>query len=59
MKYRLKIQYTLDAEAASMSQAVAEHARHIPPEAINVTAECYIPKEKPVTQIAAAESVAA
>jgi hypothetical protein len=43
-KYRAKIQFVIDIEAASMAQAVIDAAQHLPEEAFSVTAECYIPK---------------
>lgn len=46
-KYRVKIQYVVDVEAPTMAQAVIQSGRHIPDDVFNVTAEAYIPREKP------------
>jgi hypothetical protein len=60
-KFRAKIQYVMDIEAVSMAQAVVDAAAYLPQEAFSVTAECYIPKEKPavIGEHKPAESVAA
>lgn len=61
-KHRVKISYVMDVETVSMAQAVIEAAGKLPSEAFSVTAECYIPKEKPTAIVGepkTADSVAA
>jgi hypothetical protein len=50
-KFRIKMQYVMDVEAPTQAQAVIDAAEWLPPESINVTAECYIPKPQPAERV--------